>query len=366
MQRFVILGLLATTVGCAVVPAVSAPPVVRAAGVTSPVKPAYDYYPMGEDLRWIYEDGPLTSPLPRKRRAVWFLDVRRGDSGVAMIGVQMRNQQRAGQVIQNTDGVLFAPQQDDTVGPRHILLKYPLLIGTGWDIVSTPDETVKGKVIGMEQVTVPAGTFSRCFKVQLTATKAGQAEKAYAVRWLAQGVGLVKQHNLAADGTVSSISQLRQFASGMAPSESEIDATRDLFAQHHFTEFDVNRDGFLTPYEAGPPDLFEKADANHDGRLSFAEFQGSDMYRVPITRQLQQASREYWGLDVDFDMQLTAREALAQPLMYLPRKLTAKDLDTVDQDGNGKLDYREFHQLYQRLWKEAIANGGKPPRLPQS
>jgi Ca2+-binding EF-hand superfamily protein len=366
MQRLVILGLLATTVGCAAMPTAAVSGMAQVAGMSAPAKPAYDYYPMGEDLRWVYEDGPLNSPLPRKRRAVWFLDVRRGDSGVAMVGVQMRNQDRAGQVIQNTEGVYFAPQQDDTVGPRHILLKYPLLIGTGWDIVTTPEQTVKGKVVGIEQVTVPAGTYSRCFKVQLTSAKNGQPEKAYAIRWVAQGVGLVKQHNLAADGTVSSISQLRQFAAGMAPTAAEVDTTRDLFARHHFKEFDVNRDGYLSPYEVGPPDLYEKADRDHDGRLTIEEFLASDMYRVPITRQLQQASREYWSLDDDLDMQLTEREALQQPLMYMPRKLTAKDLAAVDQDENGKLGYREFHVLYRRLWKEAIDNSGKPPRLPKS
>jgi Ca2+-binding EF-hand superfamily protein len=182
---------------------------------------------------------------------------------------------------------------------------------------------------------------------------------------VAQGVGLVQQHNLAANGTVSSISQLRQFAAGMAATDAEIDATRDLFAKHHFSEFDVNRDGYLSPYEVGPPDLYEAADRDHDGRLSFDEFRISDMYRVPITRQLKQASREYWAADGDFDMQLTEREALQQPMPNLPRRLTAKDVSAVDQDSNGKLGYREFHLLYQRLWKEALDKHSKPPRLPQ-
>jgi Ca2+-binding EF-hand superfamily protein len=284
-----------------------------------------------------------------------------------MIGIQMRNRDRAGQVIQNGQGVYFAPQQGDTVGPRHILLKYPLLIGTGWDIVNTPELTVKGKVIGVEQVTVPAGTYPRCFKVELTKTTPGKPETAYAVRWVAQNVGLVKQHNLNADGSVSSISQLRQFATGMAPTAEEVDDTRDVFAHHHFGEFDVNRDGYLSPYEVGPPDLFEKADQNRDGRLDFSEFHTSDMYRVPITRQLQQSSREYWALDLDFDMQLTSREALQTPMMTLPRRLTGADLTAVDQDGNGKMSYREFHKLYQRLWLEALADGAtRPPRLQES
>jgi hypothetical protein len=366
MQRLVVLGLLATSVGCAALPTAMAPGVARSVATSAAAKPPADYYPIGEDLRWTYEDGAQHSPLPRKRRSVWFLDVRRGDTGTAMIGVQMRNQDRAGQVIQNGQGVQFAPQNGDTVGPRHILLTYPLLIGTGWDIVNTPELTVKGKVVGIEQVTVPSGTYGRCFKVQLTSAKNGQPEKAYAIRWLAQGVGLVRQHNLNADGTVASISQLRQFATDMAPSDAEISATRDLFAQHHFGEFDVNRDGVLSPYEVGPPDLFGKADKDKDGRLNFEEFHGSDMYRVPITRQLQQASREFWSFDDEIDMQLTDREALHQPMLNLPRKLTIKDLAAVDEDDNGKLGYREFHLLYQRLWKEAIDNQGKPPRLPAS
>ncbi|MBC7545723.1 MAG: hypothetical protein H7338_23580, partial [Candidatus Sericytochromatia bacterium] len=144
----------------------AAVPVAQSQAVTA-VARVNDYYPMGEDLRWTHEDGPLQSILPRKPRATWFLDIRRGDQGASLIGIQMRNQERAGQVIQNNRGVLFAPQQGDTIGPRHMLLKTPLLIGASWDIVATPETTVKARVLGIETVVVPAGTFSRCFKLQL-------------------------------------------------------------------------------------------------------------------------------------------------------------------------------------------------------
>ena len=113
----------------------------------------------------------------------------------------------------------------------------------------------------------------------------------------------------------------------------------------------------------GPPDLYEQADKNHDGKLTFAEFHDSDMYRFQITQQLEQASREFWAFDLDFDMQLNQNEALRQNLINLPRPLTAKDLKAVDRDGNGKLGYREFHVLYQQLWKESLAKNGKLPQV---
>ncbi len=364
MRRAWILAVLAPAFGCGTMApvssrAVTAPAVQATAGGVR----ASDYYPMGEDLRWTYEDGPKQAVLPRKPRSQWFLDIRRGDEGSSMIGIEMRNQDRAGQVIQNNLGVFFAPQQGDTIGPRHVLLKNPLLIGSGWEIVATPEMTVKAKVLGIEMVVVPAGTYGRCFKLQLTNASPGKPDVAYANRWLAPGVGMVKQENLSADGTVTSISQLRQFASGMAASDDEINANRDLFAQRHFADFDSNHDGFLSAYEVGPPDLYDKADKNHDGKLTFAEFHDSEMYRFQITQQLEQASREFWAFDLDFDMQLNQNEALRQNLINLPRPLSAKDLKAVDRDDNGKLGYREFHVLYQQLWKESLAKNGKLPQV---
>ena len=62
-------------------------------------------------------------------------------------------------------------------------------------------------------------------------------------------------------------------------------------------------------------------------------------------------------------MQLTEREVLRQAVLNLPRKISAKDLLAIDQDANEKLGYREYHLLYQRLWKEAMDGNGKPPKL---
>ncbi|MBC7545722.1 MAG: hypothetical protein H7338_23575 [Candidatus Sericytochromatia bacterium] len=149
----------------------------------------------------------------------------------------------------------------------------------------------------------------------------------------------------------------------MAPNDNEISGNRDLFSPHHFRECDVNRDGFLSPYEAGPPDLFDTADVNHDGKLAYAEFHDSEMYRYQITRQLEQVSREFWSMDLDFDMQLTQREVLRQSMLNLPRNITEKDLLAVDLDENDRLGYREFQLLYQRLWKETMASRGRPPKL---
>ncbi|WP_235298348.1 DUF3108 domain-containing protein [Portibacter marinus] len=67
------------------------------------------------------------------------------------------------------------------------------------------------KVIGKEQVTVPAGTFD-CIVIEYTSSiKMGLEKKGSAKQWIAKGVGLVKQEDYNKRGKVTSSTELTKF-----------------------------------------------------------------------------------------------------------------------------------------------------------
>lgn len=361
MRRHGLIGLLALLTGCGslsapMMPAADAPQLTATSGAGQSI-----YYPMAEGLHWVYEDGPAGSVLPLKRHTLWFSEIRRGDEGSAMVGTLMRTQEKVGQVIHNNLGAYFAPQMGNEVGPRHILIQYPLLIGSGWELVKTPKVVVTAKIEGIETVRVPAGSFARTFRIGLYRKERGKAEHRYANRWLAPNVGLVQQYNYDAAGKVRTVNRLRQFVTDMTPTPDDIQTIGQVFGAHHFREFDVNKDGWLSPYEAGYNELFEQADRDGNGKLDPGEYIGSDLHASHVKRQLQQTTREFGTMDTEIDLELTSREATRQRWLSLPRLIRQADLDAVDADRNGRLNYREFLQLYRQIWLESLSQGDVAP-----
>ena len=68
------------------------------------------------------------------------------------------------------------------------------------------------KVLGMESVTTPAGTFD-CYVIGYTSTvKMGMNRTGSAKQWLAKGVGLVKQEDYNKKGKLTGSAQLTEFS----------------------------------------------------------------------------------------------------------------------------------------------------------
>jgi hypothetical protein len=80
------------------------------------------------------------------------------------------------------------------VSPPLPLLRYPLKAGDGWEIDSSQgDGRMTGaKTVGLEKITVPAGTFDAV--VVTTEDLAGE-EKLVSKMWFARNVGLLKQED---------------------------------------------------------------------------------------------------------------------------------------------------------------------------
>ena len=91
-------------------------------------------------------------------------------------------------VRRENDRVLTHASLDD-LNPDTLLV-FPLKLGKTWTVEAHGDTTTIGEVVGRETVTVAAGTFPNCWKVNMTHT-AGSHVIVHQT-WYADGIGQVK------------------------------------------------------------------------------------------------------------------------------------------------------------------------------
>ncbi|UCF71548.1 MAG: hypothetical protein JSW49_04560 [candidate division WOR-3 bacterium] len=84
------------------------------------------------------------------------------------------------------------------------LLVLPLVLGNTWTVRIEPWGSMTGEVLGLEDLAVPAGTFTECWRIQYT----GLDDTGYS--WFAPDVGLIKHE--AAGPTTAFSKELTDFS----------------------------------------------------------------------------------------------------------------------------------------------------------
>lgn len=91
--------------------------------------------------------------------------------------------------IQEKDGnVLFCSDLNDS--EPDTLLVLPLAMGNTWTVRTEPWGDTTGEAVGIENITLPAGTFNNCWHVEYTGLNATGHS------WFARDVGLIKHHSI--------------------------------------------------------------------------------------------------------------------------------------------------------------------------
>jgi len=83
--------------------------------------------------------------------------------------------------------IRLCPNLTDTAGEMKQLV-LPLKIGNSWIVGVSQTDTLIGKVIGIERVTVPVGEFDSCYKIEIKAKNA-DFQRFF---WLAKEIGIIK------------------------------------------------------------------------------------------------------------------------------------------------------------------------------
>ena len=181
-----------------------------------------------------------------------------------------------------------------------------------------------------------------------------------------------------------------------APGQMQAESTAGLeagFTRIHqaiFNKLDANHDGFIDEYEAGPTlnmDDFQRADVNHDGKLSYQEFLNysvkylfffhttAQQFEANFRKELYDA---FQRLDVDHDGLLSQDELTTPALVRLHLSFEYPKLNisipivdassdafmAADKTGDGKLSQAEFEDWYIDQVVQAL--GGDPAPAPSS
>ena len=93
-------------------------------------------------------------------------------------------------VRKDGDYVLAFDTKDDT--EPDTMLALPLEQGRMWTMRSQADTSITALVLGQETVTVRAGEFKDCWKLEITISAGGLGQKTY--WWYADGIGRVRNY----------------------------------------------------------------------------------------------------------------------------------------------------------------------------
>ncbi len=94
-----------------------------------------------------------------------------------------------GYVRQDGDYVLSYESLDDTEADT--VLALPMELNKTWQVRASGDTSITGTIVAQEDVTVPAGTYTNCWKVEI-ATTIGTDASDKMHYWYADGIGRVK------------------------------------------------------------------------------------------------------------------------------------------------------------------------------
>jgi len=148
----------------------------------------HNYYPNKDQSEWLYKDVILDKEYLEKLNGT-DTHALYGPVQVLEITSDNKTDKRYIQLVDsdgdgNTDVVIF--YYDLKTDARTELIHYPATVGQKWSW-KVGDITYNGEVIAMETVTVEAGTFKNCPKIQYS--YGGQVQD---VEWFADGVGMVR------------------------------------------------------------------------------------------------------------------------------------------------------------------------------
>ncbi|NLY76032.1 MAG: hypothetical protein GX075_12140 [Firmicutes bacterium] len=152
---------------------------------------AYDYFPLIPMNIWLYKVS-LT-----EEKVFSQLVVVNGQTGQDIKTTVFFNKTPVMEVtyIYNEDGLFRTKQISaegvETLNPKQMVLASKLAVGTGWDWKAADGQAKETtKVIGFEEVIVPAGTFQTLLVQYEGVDKSGAEFREKA--WFAKGVGYVK------------------------------------------------------------------------------------------------------------------------------------------------------------------------------
>ncbi|MBU0687433.1 MAG: DUF3108 domain-containing protein [Candidatus Margulisbacteria bacterium] len=94
--------------------------------------------------------------------------------------------------VVNDSGVYYYGSSSGTTTEGQPFFEFPLVLGNSWTVTQGGGYTFIASVEGQEDVTVPAGTYSDCFKVVFRPYVGSVLQPGYINFWLADGVGQVK------------------------------------------------------------------------------------------------------------------------------------------------------------------------------
>jgi hypothetical protein len=167
-----------------------------------------DYYPMATGTTWDYKgsvtmtatdaDPDTISTSAGRAEVTGTAELASGEEVARFVNVDTIHSRMpettyvivdTNYVRQDGDYVLAYSSLDDTEADTALAL--PLELNKTWQVWASGDTSVTGTVVAQEDVTVPAGTYTNCWKVEMETT-IGTDVSAKMHYWYADGIGRVK------------------------------------------------------------------------------------------------------------------------------------------------------------------------------
>lgn len=122
--------------------------------------------------------------------------------------------------------------------------------------------------------------------------------------------------------------------------------------QSHFKELDTNKDGVVTKaeFDAGHAKHFKSLDANHDGKITIEEMEAghAQHHEMPPPRQTGTFKEVFDRADADHDGALSKDEAKSMPMML-------ERFDEFDANKDGKVTYDEIRDVMKIMHHQSPA-----------